>query len=102
MEDKMKDVPYIVHESIMVRMERTIKRLVVALVVCIVLMFTSNVIWLYFWNQYDYVDESSQQYVSVDGKDGIANYIGNDGDIVNGKDSGDYQEEESQETEEER
>lgn len=86
--ENQRDVPYIVHEGIMARMERTVKRLVIALVLCIILLFGSNVVWLYFWNQYDYIDES--QYVNVDSKDGIANYIGNDGDIINGTDSSDH------------
>jgi hypothetical protein len=35
--------------------------------------------------QYDYTsDMTTSEEINVDGKDGIANYIGNDGDIVNG------------------
>ena len=86
-------VPYIVYESVMSRLERTIKRLVVALVVTIILMFATNAIWLYFWNQYEYVYEdettSTTSTVTVDGKDGIANYIGNDGNISNGESGSD-------------
>ena len=81
-------VPYIVHESAMARNERTIKRLVVALIVAVALLFAGNAAWLYAWMQYDYMSEESE-IVTVDGKDGIANYIGNDGDIVNGSDKGD-------------
>ena len=86
MEEK---VPYIVHESAVARMERTTKRLVVALVISIVLVFASNIAWLYFWNMYDYESSTSTQLVNVDGKSVIANYIGNNGDINNGKDSSD-------------
>ena len=75
-------VPYIVHESSMARMERQIKRLWIALIVSVVLLFTSSAIFTLAWMQYDY---SSEEIVTVDGKDGIANYIGNDGDIVNGE-----------------
>ena len=88
-------VPYIVYESAMARLERTIKRLVVALVVTIILMFVTNAIWLYFWNQYEYMYEdettstsTTTQNVTVDGKDGVANYIGNDGNISNGEGQG--------------
>ena len=77
-------VPYIVHESSMARMERQVKRGWIALIVAVCLLFASNAAWLYAWCQYDY---SSEELVTVDGKDGIANYIGNDGDIVNGEDS---------------
>lgn len=73
-------VPYIVHEGIVARGERIIRRLIAALVVCIILIFASNALWLYAWMQYDYVSED----VTVDSNDGgNANYIGNDGDIIN-------------------
>ena len=83
-------VPYIVHESSMARMERQIKRLWIAVIVAIVLLFASNAAWIYAWCQYDY---SSEEIVTVDGKDGIANYIGDDGDIVNGESYGSEAEE---------
>ena len=77
------NVPYIVHESSMARMERQIKRLLIALIVAIVLIFASNAAWIYVWCQYDY--SSEEIVVEQDAKDGgNANYIGNDGDIVNG------------------
>jgi hypothetical protein len=80
-------VPFIVHESAQARNERAVKRLVIALIVAIALTFASNAIWLYAWMQYDYSSEQTES-VTVDGKDGVANYIGNDGDIVNGADYG--------------
>ncbi|HCJ37829.1 MAG TPA: hypothetical protein DHV37_05830 [Erysipelotrichaceae bacterium] len=86
-----KDVPYIAFESMMARYERHTKRLVIALIVAIVLMFASNIAWLYAWYQYDYSSETST--VEVDGKDGIANYIGNDGEINNGTSTEDNSEE---------
>ena len=83
-------VPYIVHESSMARMERQIKRLWIAVIVAVALLFSSGAIFAYAWLQYDY---SSEEIVTVDGKDGIANYIGNDGDIVNGESYGSEAEE---------
>lgn len=78
------NVPYLVHETAMARNERAVKRLIIALIAAIVLMFASNAIWLYCWNSYDYVSEE----VIIDSNDGgNANYIGNDGDIINGEDS---------------
>lgn len=85
--DKM-DVSYILYESAMARNERTVKRLIIALMVCVALLFASNGAWLYAWSQYDYSNEESTETVTVDAKEGTANYIGNDGDIVNGEDSG--------------
>lgn len=49
-------VPYIVHESAMARQERTIKRLVIALIVAIVLAFVTNLAWVWYINQYDFQD----------------------------------------------
>lgn len=80
MEEQM-TVPYIVHESAMARSERHIRRLVIALIVSVVMIVLSNLAWLYVWNSYEYVGDSS---VSVEGE-GTANYIGNDGDITNGE-----------------
>ena len=77
-------VPYIVHESSMARMERQVKRGWIALIVAVCLLFTSNAAWLYAWMQYDY--SSEETIVDVNSDDGgNANYIGNDGDIVNGE-----------------
>lgn len=87
MEDKMMQIPYVVHEGSLARMERIIKKLVIALIITIILLFASNCIWLYAWMQYDY-SSTETQTVTVDGKDGIANYIGNDGKITNGENNG--------------
>ena len=77
------NVPYIVHESSMARMERLIKRLWIALIVAVCMLFARNAAWLYAWCQYDYT--SDEIVVEQDAQDGgNANYIGNDGDIVNG------------------
>jgi photosystem II stability/assembly factor-like uncharacterized protein len=53
------NVPYIVHEAAQARSERHIKRLVIALVVAIVLIFASNAAWLLAWMQYDYTSETT-------------------------------------------
>jgi len=81
MDDEKVYVPYIVYEGEMARQERHAKRLIIMLTIMLVLFFASNMAWLYVWNQYECVDEA----VTVDSNDGgNANYIGNNGDIVNG------------------
>lgn len=81
MNDDKTYVPYIVYEGEMARQERHIKRLLATLITILVFFFASNMAWLYVWNQYEYVDED----VTVDSKDGgSANYIGDDGAIING------------------
>ena len=72
-------VPYIVHESSMARMERQIKRLWIALIVAIYLLFASNAGLLLAWTSYDYAS-----YEAITDNGGDANIIGNDGDIYNG------------------
>lgn len=82
-----KSIPFVVFEATQSRNERTNKRLAIALIIAIALMFITNAIWLYAWMQYDYTGED-YEIVSVDGKDGIANYIGQNGSISNGADNG--------------
>lgn len=75
-------VPYIVFEGEMARHERTVKRLVIALIISISLIFISNVAWLWFFNQFDITSED----IIVDGtQQGNANFIGEDGVINNGR-----------------
>ena len=69
---KTEPVPYIVHESAMAR------------IVLALLWFATIGIGVYAWMQYDYSGDMTTSEINVDGNDGIANYIGNDGDINNG------------------
>ena len=77
-------IPYFAHDLLRAMMERQTKRGWIALIVAVCLLFASNMAWLYAWMQYDYTSE--EVIVDVNSKDGgNANYIGNDGDIVNGE-----------------
>lgn len=60
-------VPFIVHESAMVRNERTVKRLVIALIIAIALLFAANAAWLLAWTQYDYTSEETVYTQDGDG-----------------------------------
>lgn len=73
------NVPYIVHEAAMARNERNVKRMIIAIIMAIVLLFASNALWLWAWMQYDY-----ESYEAVTDNGGDANIVGNDGDIYNG------------------
>ena len=75
-------VPFIVYEGTIARFERTVRRLIILVGITVLLLFASNAIWIYEWNQYDYgtVDIQNQ-----DG--GNANYIGANGYINNAEDS---------------
>lgn len=65
---KNQSVPFVVHESAMARNERAVKRLIVALVIAIALIFASNAIWLYAWLQYDYSSEETVTEYKQDGE----------------------------------
>ena len=80
MDDK---IPYIAFEAEMARYERTIKRLLIALVVAVALLFISNVAWLLFFNQFDYATRTVTQGTEA----GDNSYIGEDGVINNGEPS---------------
>lgn len=51
------NVPYIVFEGECARHERTVKRLLIALLITIALLVVSNMAWLYVFNQYDITSE---------------------------------------------
>ena len=72
-------IPYMAHEFAMVRMERQVKRLWIALIVCICLMFASNVAWLYCWMQYDYSSEEIAYQQDGEG----TNIIGDSNEVDN-------------------
>jgi hypothetical protein len=54
--------------------------------VLIVLLVGSNIAWLVYENSFEGVTTTEEIIVDAE-DDGIANYIGNDGDIINGEDS---------------
>lgn len=80
-----KDVPYEVHKEAMEREERHSRRLIYTIIFLVILLVGSNMAWIYaaswFFSQYEFVSEST---VTVDGKEGNANYINGNGDINNG------------------
>ena len=76
-----KSVSYIVLESEMARNERHVKRLIIALVISITLIFASNALWLYAWLQYDYSSTESTTTTYTQDSDGI-NIIGDSNDVT--------------------
>ena len=81
-------VPYVVHEATVARQERQIKRMWIALIAAISMLFASNIGWLIYESQF--VTVSYEQ----DG-DGLNNVnVGEQGDINNGAESEDKVQEE--------
>ena len=66
-------VPYVVHESDMARLERTIKRLWILLLVLIALLAGSNAAWIYYESQFSVETTSTEIEQDTDG--GGNNYV---------------------------
>lgn len=80
--DEHKDVPYIVHEGMMARMERTIRRLWILCIILVLLLAGTNAAWIWYENQF--MDESltvTQDLDSGNGGDAVIN----DGVHINGE-----------------
>ena len=54
-------VPYLVHEGVLARMERTIRRLWILLIILIVLLVWSNIAWLVYESQIEDVTITAEQ-----------------------------------------
>jgi hypothetical protein len=87
-EEKMLTVPYVVHQSAAARQERQIRRMWIALIVAISMLFFTNMIWIGYESQFETI--SYEQ----DGE-GINNVnLGEQGDLINGAESENQAEEE--------
>lgn len=77
-------VPYIVYEGAQAKNERTVRRLVIALIVSVGLIFASNMAWLYVWSGYDTLntDITTTQMYKQDGE-GV-NIIGDSNEVGDG------------------
>ena len=84
-EEKPKIVDYIVYRDVLEHYRFAVKWMSIALIVVVLLLFASNIIWLYYWNQYDYTNDTVTTTIDSQGE-GIANYTGGDGGIMLGED----------------
>jgi len=80
--DEQKTVQFIVHESTVAMMERTIRRLWITTIILIVLLVVTNSLWLWYESQFEYFT------VTQESETGTNNYIGNDGEISYGTTDG--------------
>lgn len=72
-------IPYIVHESEVARLERVIRRLWILCIIIFVALIATNAAWIWYENQF--TDEVTT--VEQESESGYNNYIGNDGNITN-------------------
>lgn len=83
---KPSSVPYAVLEDFKETTKANSLKWFIFSMVLLVLFVGSNCLWIYRESQYE--DVVTTEEIIVDAEDdGIANYIGNDGDIINGEDS---------------
>ena len=82
--EKPLSVPYVVYSDTVSNDQWVIKKLIIALVIVVCLLFASNLAWLWAWQQYDY--SSTETTLESDGNS-IANYTGGDGGVVYGVES---------------
>ena len=86
-ENQNVNVPYVVHESSVARQERHIKRLWIALIVAIAMLFASFALFVWYESQFETMTYEQ------DGE-GINNVnYGEQGDLNNGAESEDQEEE---------
>ena len=81
------NVPYIVHEADMARMERTNKRLWIVVIILIAALLGTNAAWIVYESQYQAVEVSQEVEQDADGN-GANSFIG--GDSYGGTSESDY------------
>ena len=83
MENKVADVPYIVHEAEMARMERVNKRLWITVFVCLFIIIATNAGWI--WRESQFVDEVTEtiETSTEGGGNAYGTIISGDGSEVN-------------------
>ena len=85
MSDERLTIPYIAFESALDKAERRERLHIFVIIFLITLLVLSNLAWIIAWNQFDYIEDDYS--VRVEGGSGVANCIGNDGDINNAANS---------------
>lgn len=77
-------MPYVVHEGVMSRLERVIKRLWIALIMTIILLVGTNGAWIWYESQYEDSVTTTETY-EAGADDGGTAIVSGDGDIsING------------------
>lgn len=76
MSDDLKTIPLIAAEIITDRLDRTIKRLWIVIILLIVLLVGSNGMWLYYNSQYEYFETT--QEVTQEAESGANYFVGGD------------------------
>lgn len=83
----MRDVPYIVYESEMTRLERIIRRQFVLIIVALCFLVGTNAVWIWYENQFEEVVTTTEvkQDVQQDSDNGNNTFIGGDNGETEGQ-----------------
>lgn len=76
-----KQVSYAAYEAMVATNERHIKRLLLSLLIAIILLFASNVAWLWFWSQFEFSDEEYSDIYAQEGEGRFNMNTGTQGDV---------------------
>ena len=82
-DNKITDVPYLVHEEELVRMERNVKRWFIGWIITFVALILTNIGWIVYENQYQDVVTETYSAETDSGGTAIAN--GDGSVVVNGE-----------------
>lgn len=81
MNNNIDSVPYLVHEGILVRQERTIKRLWILCIIIFVAFVISNAAWIYYESQWEVTETVQEVDQEVDTGDNGNMIITGIGDV---------------------
>lgn len=84
-ENEILTIPYAAHQSAAARQERQIRRMWIVVLVLISALIGTNLAWIIYENSFEEIVTTEEIIVDAD-NNGNANYIGQDGNIYNGKD----------------
>ena len=79
-------IPYVVYESLLDKTDLQHKRMTGIIILLVILLVASNLVWLYAWNQYDYVEGEVYEIEASQDGEGV-NILGAGGDVEYGADS---------------
>ena len=78
---EMPSVTYAAFEAMVTGYERHVRRLLVALLFAVVMLFLSNLAWLHFWSQFEFSDESYSDIYTQEGEGRFNINTGEQGDV---------------------
>lgn len=76
-------IPFVAFEASEQRHERKERNFFIIILVLVGMLVLSNLAWLVYNSQFDIVEET--EVVTQENENGVNNYIGEDGEIVNGE-----------------